>query len=255
MVNRIWQHHFGEGIVRTPSNFGFLGEPPTHPELLDFLAARFVESGWSVKAMHRMMMLSAAYRQSTRCSAQSFNADPENRLTGRMSRRRLDAEAIHDALLAVAGRLDVRPGGPAESDPLSARRLLYIKTSRTSRSGLGPLFDSANPAMHVERRTLSTVAPQALFLMNDSWIGDLAGRVVERAEIAAQTDPPRRIQALYRLLFGRGPTAAESNLGIGFVDRSGTEPLDGKPGSSASAEPWTIYTQALLLSNEFVFVE
>src|SRR4029453_785192 len=188
MVNRLWQHHFGDGIVRTPSNFGVLGERPTHPELLDFLAARFVESGWSIKAMHRLIMLSAAWQQSSRAAPETFKADPENRLFGRMNRRRLEAEAVHDALLAAAGRLRVRPEGPAEADPMTPRRMLYIKTTRTNRSGMGPLFDAADAAIHVERRTVSTIAPQALFLMNDTWIGDTAAQVTARPEIAGETD-------------------------------------------------------------------
>src|SRR5262249_24045643 len=196
MVNRVWQHHFGEGIVRTPSNFGVLGERPTHPELLDFLAARFIESGWSIKTMHRLIMLSAAYRQSSRSSVANVKADPENRLLGRMNRRRLEVEAIRDALLAVSAQLDPRRAGPAESDPMNPRRMLYLKTARTNRSELGPLFDAADASMHVERRTVSTVAPQALFLMNDPRIDDAAARITRRPEIAAETDPRRRIQAL-----------------------------------------------------------
>jgi hypothetical protein len=261
LVNRLWQHHFGEGIVRTPSNFGVLGERPTHPELLDFLAARFVESGWSIKAMHRLMMLSAAYQQSSRSGGGnvlgtgSFKADPENRFLGRMNRRRLEVEAIHDSLLAVAGSLDLKSGGPAEANAASPRRMLYIKTTRTNRSGLGPLFDAPDAAMHVERRTVSTVAPQALLLMNDPAIGDAAGRITKRAEIAAETDPSRRIQALYGLLFGRPPTPTEIDLGLGFVEREKTEPLEPLPGAPQPGEPWTVYTQALLLSNEMLFVD
>jgi hypothetical protein len=255
LVNRLWQHHFGEGIVRTPSNFGVMGERPTHPALLDFLAARFVQSGWSIKAMHRLIMSSAAYQQSSRTSAQSTSSDPENRLLGRANRRRLEAEAIHDALLAVADRLDVRPGGPAESDQKSSRRMLYFKSSRTSRAGLRPLFDGANAAMHVERRSVSTVAPQALFLMNDPWIGDAAGWIAKRPEIAAENDPPRRILVLYKLLFGRFPTPAEMELGQSFVERAQAEPFEPVSGSSEPNEPWAIYTQALLLSNEFLFVD
>jgi len=255
LVNRLWQHHFGEGIVRTPSNFGALGERPTHPEMLDFLSARFVESGWSIKAMHWLMMLSSTYQQSSRAGAQSLKADPENRLLGRMNRQRLEAEAIHDALLAVAGRLDARPGGPAETNPMSSRRMLYIKATRSNRSGLGPLFDAADAAMHVERRTVSTVAPQALYLMNDPWIADAARQLTERPDIAAETDPPRRIQAMYKLVFGRRPTPTEVELGCGFVERAKLEPLQREPGSSESGEPWVVYTQALLLSNEFMFFD
>jgi hypothetical protein len=255
LVNRLWQHHFGEGIVRTPSNFGVLGEQPTHPELLDFLAARFVESGWSIKSMHRLMMLSATYQQSSRSVAHSLKADPENRLFGRMNRQRLEAEAIHDALLAVAGRLDTRLDGPADSDPMSARRMLYIKTSRTSASGLGPLFDAANAAMHVERRTASTVAPQALLLMNDPLVGDAAARIAKRPEIASQTDLAQRIVALYKLIFGRNPTQAEIDLGRCFIEEAAANPFDQPAGASEPVETLAVYIQALLLSNEFLFVD
>ena len=112
MVNRIWQHHFGVGLVPTSANFGEMGERPSHPELLDYLAARFVASGWSVKAMHRLIMLSSVYQQSSASSAAGLAADPENRLLWRANRRRLEAEALRDSLLAVAGRLDATPGGP-----------------------------------------------------------------------------------------------------------------------------------------------
>jgi hypothetical protein len=255
LVNRLWQHHFGEGIVRTPSNFGALGERPTHPELLDFLAARLVESGWSLKAMHRLMMLSAVYQQSSRSSEQTLKADPENRLFGRMNRRRLEAEPIHDSLLAIAGRLDARGGGPAEPNASNARRMLYIKSTRTGRTGLGPLFDGANAAMNVERRTVSTVSPQALYLMNDPWVADMATTVIERSEIAAETNISRRIQSLYKLVFGREPAPAELELGQNFIERATAEPLSRGNGSSETVESWTVYTQALLLSNEFLFVD
>ena len=133
--------------------------------------------------------------------------------------------------------------------------MLYLKTSRTSRTGLGPLFDGANPAMHVERRSVTIAAPQALYLMNDPWIAEAARQVNDRPEIAAETDPPRRIQALYKLIFGRGPTPGEVELGRGFVERAKAEPLQQEPGLSKTGEPWTVYTQALLLSNEFLFLD
>src|SRR5262249_1384105 len=116
IVNRIWQHHFGEGLVRTPGNFGKLGEPPMNPELLDYLAGLFVHSGWSLKAMHRALMITSAYQQSSIPTEETLQADPENRLFGRMNRRRLDAEEIRDSLLAVSGRLDRRMGGRATRD-------------------------------------------------------------------------------------------------------------------------------------------
>ena len=150
MVNRIWQHHFGEGLVRTPNDFGARGERPTNPELLDWLAARFVESGWSVKAMHRLIMLSSAYQQSSR--AERRGAGQRSRRTacfGRMNRRRLDAEAIRDSLLAVAGRLDATLGGPSFADLAVPRRTLYLQSVRT-----GPELDRLRPAVRPCRSRL-----------------------------------------------------------------------------------------------------
>jgi hypothetical protein len=247
MVNRIWQHHFGEGIVRTPSNFGRRGEPPTHPELLDWLARGFVESGWSVKALHRRIMLSAAYQRSSQAPAALREADPENRLWGRMNRRRLEAEELHDSLLALAGLLKESPGGPAESDPASPRRLIYLGTSRTHRSDFGSVFDRANPALHVERRTISTVAPQALYLMNHPGIMEQARGLARRPEIAVEVDPARRIAILHHLVYGRPATDEETALGRGFIAAV-------PPGPDAKA-PWDLYAQALLLTNAFLFVD
>jgi hypothetical protein len=252
MVNRIWQHHFGEGIVRTPSNFGAKGERPSHPELLDYLARRFVASGWSVKAMHRLILLSTAYQQASKPSKEGWRLDPENRLLGHMNRRRLEAEALRDSVLAVAGRLDLRRGGPAEQDRANPRRMLYLKTSRANRGGLGPLFDAANPAMHVEKRTASTVAPQALFLMNSPLIVGELHALVNHPEVRAGKEPEPRVQALYRLIYGRKPTAAEVSLARNFLE---VLKRDGSADKPSQLEPWETYAQALLLSNEFLFVD
>jgi hypothetical protein len=247
MVNRVWQHHFGEGIVRTPSNFGRKGEPPSHPELLDWLARRFVESGWSVQAMHRLIMLSAAYQRSSQAPAQLLAAEPENRLWGRMNRRRLEAEELHDSLLALAGRLKDRPGGPAESGAASPRRLIYLATSRSDRSDFGSVFDRANPALHVERRTISTVAPQALYLMNHPWIMEQARSLARRSEVVALANPAHRIATLHRLIYGRPATVEEVALGRGFIAAT--------PRGPDAEAPWDLYAQALLLTNEFLFVD
>jgi hypothetical protein len=243
LVNRLWQHHFGEGLVRTPSNFGALGSPPTHPELLDYLARRFVDSGWSVKAMHRMMVLSAAYRQACTAGRETLRADPDNLLVGRMNRRRLEAEALRDSLLAVCGGLDTRPGGPADADGQSPRRMLYLRASRADRSGFGAVFDGADASIQVERRTVSTVAPQALFLMNSPLVADKVGRLVRRPEVAAAPNAEERIQALYRILFGRRATGEETAVGRSFLE------------GPAAAGPLEAYAQVLLLSNEFLFVD
>jgi hypothetical protein len=244
LVNRLWQHHFGEGIVRTPSNFGTLGTQPTHPELLDYLARRFVASGWSVKAMHRLMVLSAAYQQSSHPGRESLTADPDNRLFSRMNRRRLEAEALRDSLMAVSGTLDLRTGGPADHDGQSPRRMLYLRQTRSDRSGFAPLFDGADCAIQVEKRTVSTVAPQALFLMNSPLVAERAAHLANRREVAALGKPEERIQALYRIVFGRPASAEEMAAGRDFI-----------AALPEKAEPWGTYAHALLLSNEFLFVD
>jgi hypothetical protein len=240
MVNRLWQHHFGAGIVRTPSNFGALGERPTHPELLDWLAARFVAGGWSVKQMHRLIMLSATYQQS---SSTQHSDDADNRLWGRQNRRRLEAEALRDSLLAAAGRLDRTIGGPADRDFARPRRTVYQMTIRSDRSGYGPLFDAADPTAPVDRRTESTVAPQALFLMNHPFVREQA-RAVARllAGVPGVTD--QRIESAYRLLYGRPPSAEELSTGRELL------------GDQAAKEPaWVTYCQVLLCANEFLYVD
>jgi hypothetical protein len=253
MANRIWQHHFGEGIVRTPSNFGRRGERPTHPELLDWLARRFVESGWSVKSLHREIMLSAAYRRSSQAPAALLAADPDNRHLGRMNRRRLDAEGLHDGLLALAGRLEERVGGPADPAPSSPRRLIYLRTSRNDRSDFGSLFDRANPALHVERRTNSTVAPQALYMMNHPWSSEQARGLASRHAVQVARNPAARVAILHRLVYGRPATDEEIALATRFIGRENADgSAEPRPGNS---QPWESYAQAMLLTNEFLFVD
>jgi hypothetical protein len=150
MANRIWQHHFGEGIVRTANNFGKLGTPPTHPELLDYLADAFVASGWSVKAMHKAIMLSAVYQQSSVPDPATLKEDPDNLLFGRMNRRRLESEAIRDSLMAAAGKLNLDLGGPSVRDFNTPRRTLYVMTIRSDRATYQSMFDAADPTAIVE---------------------------------------------------------------------------------------------------------
>lgn len=241
MVNRIWQHHFGQGIVRTPSNFGFLGERPTHPALLDYLASEFVRSGWSIKKMHRAIMLSATYRQSSQAVAGTRQADPDNLLFGRMNRRRLESEAIRDSLLFVANRLDRTMSGPAQRDFKTPRRTLYIMTIRSDRAGYGPLFDAADTSASVDRRTISTVAPQALFMMNDPFVMEQA-RALAKHLLSAPGDSRTRIKTAYLRLFGRSPTTAETRIGLKFL-------------GGANHRSWTEYCHLLLCSNEFIYVD
>jgi hypothetical protein len=245
MVNRIWQHHFGEGVVRTPNDFGQRGERPTHPELLDYLAARFVESGWSVKAMHRLILLSSTYQQTTRAGPGVVERDPDNHLLGRMNRRALDAESIRDSLLSVAGRLDPTRGGPAFADPALPRRTLYLLSARTgaNTSDFGRLFDRADPGSIVAQRGQSVVAPQALFFLNDPLVAELSKALAERVVRESAGDTEARIRRLYVVTFGRPPTQAELELGIQLLT----------PGRDALS--WARYCHLLVCSNEFVYLD
>jgi hypothetical protein len=241
MANRIWQHHFGQAIVRTPNNFGKLGVPPTHPELLDYLARRFVDSGWSIKAMHRLIMLSAAYQQSSEPDGRTLAADPDNELFGRMNRQRLEAEPFRDALLAVSGSLDESMGGPAFREIQVPRRTLYLMTIRSDRSNFRMLFDAADPTGIVDQRIDSTVAPQALFLMNDPFVAERAKALADRVAKQGLAGDRARIDWLYRLLYARPSTDRETQIGLSML----------REGNDA----WQRYCQVLLCANEFVYVD
>ena len=249
MVNRIWQHHFSEGIVRTPNNYGKLGVPPTHPDLLDYLALRFIDSSWSIKAIHRMIMLSSAYQQSSTPDEQTLAADPDNQLFGRMNRQRLEAEPLRDALLAVSGGLDESMGGPAFRDLTTPRRTIYLMTIRSDRSNYRMLFDAADPTAIVDQRIDSTVAPQALFLMNNPFVLDRA-RALARRALERQPEADRaRIDWIYKLLYSRPATQKEVEIGLSAVRPS-------QPGSSITIEAaWEQYCQVLLCANEFVYID
>ena len=244
-VNRIWQHHFGEGIVRTSTNFGQRGERPTHLELLDYLASRFIESGWSMKAMHRLIMLSAVYQQSSRASPEALASDSENFLLSRMNRTRLDAESLRDSLLFVAGRLDTNRGGVGFQDVALPRRSLYLMSVRTgAKSGFASVFDAPDCGAIVEKRSTSTVAPQALFLLNDSFSSDQATALAKRvARESSASGPEEQIRAAYRLVFGRPPTGEEVTIGRELLQSVGL------------AERLERYCQLLLCTNEFIYMD
>jgi cytochrome c553 len=244
MVNRIWAQHFGRGIVGTPSNFGQLGERPSEPELLEYLAGRFVESGYSVKAMHRQIMLSATYQSSAAASAENFAKDPDNRLFWRANRRRLEAEAIRDSILFVSGDLDMKPGGPsAELDPENMRRSVYGKISRFKLDPLLSLFDFPDPGMSAEQRNVTNVPLQGLFFMNSPLVAQESQHLVERLSKEAGKEDAARIRRAYELLYSREAQNAEIQAGLEFL-RQG----------ASSATAWQQYAQALLASNEFIFL-
>jgi hypothetical protein len=258
IVNRIWQHHFGEGIVRTPSNFGFLGERPTHPELLDYLAAQFVKNGWSQKKLHRMILLSATYQQTSEPSKQAERLDPDNRLLSRMNRKRLEAEAIRDNLLFAAGKLDIKMGGPAERDFNKPRRTVYIVTIRSDRTGFGPLFDMADSTAQVDRRTSSTVAPQALYLMNSPFALEQTKALAKRILTEVQGTDSARIHRLYGLLYGREASPEEMKIGLDYLSharRSRSARVAGPGAPDMEMAAWVQYCQILLCANEFLYVD
>jgi hypothetical protein len=254
IVNRVWQQHFGHGLVRTPSNFGTLGEKPTHPELLDWLAAKFVGTGgtdfnWSLKRLHREIVLSSAYRMDSALNDKAFAVDGDNRLLWRMNPRRLDVEAWRDALLSVTGELDRKIGGPSISDiAASSRRTLYASVSRNGDRFLSDaflrMFDFPVPRATSEGRVTSIVPQQSLFLMNSAFMAQraqaLAGRLAKEA-----SDNAARIRRAYLLLYSRPVSDEELQLGREFL------------GSASSSEdhltPWEQYAQVLLSATELMY--
>ncbi|MGE0608900.1 MAG: DUF1553 domain-containing protein, partial [Pirellulales bacterium] len=260
LVNRVWAQHFGSGLVSTPSDFGLRSDPPRHPRLLEWLARRFMEPGWSLKQLHRTIVLSAAYRQASDDRPDARRIDPENRLLWRMNRRRLDFEATRDTLLAAGGDLDGTLGGFAVSivtRPFSRRRTVYGFIDRQELPGLFRSFDFANPDAHSPQRFSTTVPQQALFLMNSPFVQEQAARLANRPTVAEHSDPASRIGAMYALLFGRAPSPDELALGLRFVDGNdaahdegstasawqyGYGALDAATGRVAGFTPFTHFT-------------
>jgi hypothetical protein len=246
IVNRVWQWHFGDGLVHTPNNFGLRSEPPTHPALLDWLAAQFVEDRWSLKALHRRIMLSATYQQASSVPRQEFARDPGNRWLGRFNARRLEAEAIRDAMIFVTGRLDLAIGDPACEDVCAPRRSLYIQTARWDRSSFAMLFDAANPDASVEKRMVSTVAPQALLMLNNDFVQTQAEQLTKRLLREAPSDEAARIDWIYHLLFGRPAQAQEFAIGLELLAKSN---------QAHSEAAWRDLAHVLLCTNEFIYVD
>lgn len=220
LVNRVWMHHFGAPLVRTPSDFGLRSEPPTHPELLDYLAAWFIEEGWSLKKLHRLILLSSAYQQSSAYHPRYAALDPNNQWLWRMNRRRLDLEAMRDTLLALGGHLDLTVGGRAvdiTTEPFARRRTVYGFVERQNLPGLFRTFDFASPDSTSPQRFHTTVPQQALFLMNSPFVIDQARRLAARRELSDGANDRARVQALYRLAYQRAPRREEVDLACGFL--------------------------------------
>jgi cytochrome c553 len=251
IVNRVWQQHFGRGLVGTPSNLGELGERPTHPELLDWLAVRFMENGWSLKWLHRQIVSSAAYQRAS-LDPEGQKADPQNVYLGRMSRRRLEVEVYRDSLLAVAGTLDETMGGPTFDlkNASARRRTVYGKVSRHELDGTLRLFDFPDANVTADRRVVTTVPQQQLFVLNSDFMQNQARAFAERIEKGATTDADR-IKLAYRLAFGRAPSDKELSLGIAYV----TRPLPPEASGDGKPTRWQQYAHALLATNEFLYVD
>ena len=250
MVNRVWQQHFGRGIVDTPSNFGMLGAPPTHPELLDDLAARFVADGWSLKQLHRELVLSSAYRQSSALTDEGQQRDPENRLLWRAARQRLDIEQWRDVMLLVTGQLDTSVGGPSQNlnDANHRRRTLYSSVSRHELNATLRLFDFPDPNLTSERRSLTTVPMQQLFMLNSDFMVRQSRALAARLNAAPHADDTTQVLAAYQLVFQREASSDERELCVEFVRRAAAD-------RQAKLSPWEQFTQALLAANEFLFVD
>jgi hypothetical protein len=271
MANRVWQFHFGRGLVATPSNFGARGEPPTHPELLDYLADRFVRSGWSIKALHRDILVSKTYRLASTADPANSAMDPGNRWYWRRDRLRLDAEETRDALLSVAGRLDLhRPGPHPFPSPeqwtwtqhnafkevyASTHRSVYVMTQRLQRHPFLGLFDFPDTNTSTDQRTSSTVPPQALFLMNNPFVTEQAAAFARRVTVEAP-DPDRWVERAVRLAWGRPATSAERERAVCYLDACRARLAEaGVSAERRDLEARTSYARVLFCSNEFVYLD
>lgn len=258
-ANRVWGHLMGRHLVETPSDFGARSQPPDHPELLDFLASELTNHAWSTKHLIRQIVMSSTYQRASTYGQEAAELDPENRLWWRANRRRLDLETLRDSLMRVAGTLDLELFGPPvqiTEPPFSHRRTIYGHVDRQNLPGLFRTFDFASPDSHSPVRYTTTVPQQALFLMNHPFVWDQAKAMVARADVAALEDSAR-IERLYRLLFSRGPDAEELTWGVDYLRSIGDHEQDGDSENRASREnsAGISYAQALLMSDEFAFVD
>jgi hypothetical protein len=264
MVNRLWQHHFGVGLVRTASDFGVRGTPPTHPELLDYLARRFMECGWSIKAMHRLIVTSAAYRRSSENLAPSSAIDPENNFRWRANRRRLDAEQLRDSILSFSAQLDLSPGHrhpfphhltyffrqhePFQDIYPSKKRSVYLMQQRIQKSPWLDLFDGPDGNTPVEHRNESTTALQALYFMNSAFAHEQADAIATRA-LKGTADPSQRLQGLYETIFNRPPTARDATQAKAHL-ASVQNTL-----KQSEHRAWSGLIRGMISSNEFIYLD
>ncbi len=270
MANRVWHGHFGTGLVRSVDNFGLLGEAPSHPELLDWLAARFVESGWSMKALHREIVLSRTYQSSTAYHEAAFQTDPDNRLHWRHNRRRLEAEALRDSLYVLGGTLDFAIGGSLFDAKNRAyvpgypngnydkydlpRRSLYLPVIRSALYDVLQAFDFADPSFPSGERASTTVAPQALFLMNGTIVHEQTRQWTAKLLHDKSLDDAGRVRRVYQQAFGRLPSVTEIARSLDFIERIESE-LSRQKKADARTQAWQSFCRVIVSANEFVYVE
>jgi hypothetical protein len=270
-VNRVWHYLFGVGLVRTLDNFGSTGETPSHPELLDFLAARFIDDGWSTKRLVRELVLSHAYRMSTQDNRMCAAVDPENRLLWRMNRVRLDAESLRDAMLMVSGRLDLTMGGPnmhvKSLDQLrdgdqsteyeyvfkDARRSVYTPAFRNRLHELFEVFDFADPSSSVARRSVTTVAPQALLMLNGEFVMEQARSAAQRALVLENRTDDELIVQAFRETLGRNPSEEETAIARAAVSSNSLRAVTGQ-GADVRLARWEELYQALFGCIDFRYL-
>lgn len=247
MVNRLWQHHFGRGLVGTPNDFGLMGERPTHPELLDWLAADFVANGWKLKRLHRLMVVSHAYRLASPPSSEASKIDPENQLLWRWRTRRLEAEAFRDAMLSISGNLDPERGGPGQ-DAKSRRRSIYLLVKRASPVPELEIMDAPDGNFSTGRRNVSTTPLQALTWTNGKFAQDQAERLAQRLRKEAGTDPETLVRQAFQIVLCRSPRPQELQASVAYL--SGQQ----NPPAAVTPQQLAAFCLVLLNTNEFAYL-
>ena len=255
IVNRLWQHHLGRGLVSTPSDFGTRGEKPTHPELLDWLAGELIRSGWSLKSMHRAILLSAVYQMDSHIDERKLQLDRDNRLVWHQPMRRLEAEALRDSMMAVGDALETRMFGAGTLKETNSRRSIYFTVKRSQLVPILQVFDWPDALSGMGDRQTTTIAPQALLFMNDPQVRNWSAGLARRAEQAGAGNPTAVVKAAYRLVLGRDPAGEEMTDALSFLNRQEltfrNSPLQAKEKQEALVD----FCQALLSLNEFAYVE
>jgi hypothetical protein len=281
IVNRVWQHHFGQGLVRTVNDFGARCDPPSHPELLEWLTAEFVQGGWQLKPLHRLIMTSSVYLQDTTFDAAKATVDLDNRLLWRRRPQRIESEILRDAMLAVSGTLNPEMFGPAVKAPIAPeaiqarnmkdpypkdlkdttatrRRSIYLFHKRVVQHPLMQAFDGPDAQASCGRRETTTVAPQALALLNDTFVRARALDFAQRVEKEAGVEPKAQVCLAWRLALGREPSTSELKSGMTFLNsqfrqRSRRDP--GKPQTEPQQLALADFCQAVFALNEFIYVD